>query len=94
MKLSKSTTVLINVALVLLIALLVKSFVTAPPNVNAATNKEYSVQLVSKSPIKARGSMAFAESLSSTLKSQAKQGWKFLFAFDDAYGYFHLIFER
>jgi len=42
MKISKSTTILINVALVLLIAILVKSLVASPKNADAAQqNKQF-----------------------------------------------------
>jgi flagellar basal body-associated protein FliL len=43
MKLHKSTTILINVALVLLIIILAKSFIGFPKNANAASPGEYKV---------------------------------------------------
>jgi hypothetical protein len=52
MKISKSTTILINVALVLLIAILVKSLVASPKNAGAAQpNKQFVVLRSSESAL-------------------------------------------
>jgi hypothetical protein len=52
MKISKSTTILINVALVLLIAILVKSFVASPNNAGAAQqNRRFVVLRSSESAL-------------------------------------------
>jgi hypothetical protein len=46
MKLSKSTSILINVALVLLIAILVKSIIAVPQSASAAPAKQYYVRYI------------------------------------------------
>lgn len=84
MKLSKSTTILINVALILLIVILFKSLIAAPQNVGAAASKEFTLENVSQ-----------GESLPQTLNRMAKQGWSFAFAFKHPqYDSYSVIFER
>jgi biopolymer transport protein ExbD len=76
MKLSKSTTILINVALVLLIAILAKSFISAPQKVNAAqqnANAEPKKEYFIKSTDPDKGTQK-------VLSEQAQQGWKFVYA--------------
>jgi hypothetical protein len=68
MKLSKSTSILINVALVLLIAILAKSLIAFPPSAGAATKKEYRSQPVSEDCWK-NGEFV------GTLSSLVSQGW-------------------
>lgn len=84
MKLSKSTTILINVALVLLIAILVKSLVAIPQNVGAAQNKEYSVVAYPST----------GQNVEQMLNEKAQQGWNFVFAFQFGRAPYSLIFER
>jgi hypothetical protein len=84
MKLSKSTTILINVFLVLLIAILAKSIVAAPQNAAAAVIKEYSLE-----------NIAQGESLPQALNKMAHQGWSLAFAFKHPqYDSYSVIFER
>jgi hypothetical protein len=84
MKLSKSTTILINVALVLLIAILVKSLIAIPKNVSAAANKEYSVV----------GYPSTGQNVEQMLNEKANEGWNFIFAYQFGPGRYSLIFER
>ncbi len=81
MKLSKSTTILINVALVLLIAILVKSLIAVPKSVSAEQTKEYLVKTV-----------AGAKEAQQVLSELAQQGWTFTFAWYN--GKTVLIMER
>jgi hypothetical protein len=69
MRLSKSTTILINVVLVLAIAILAKSFIAVPQNVNAQEKKEYFV----KSADTLKGAQGI-------LNEQARDGWRLTFA--------------
>jgi hypothetical protein len=71
MKLAKSTTILINVVLLLLIAVLVKSFVATPKSAVAGINKEFMVF---------RGD-AVAPANADILKKYAGEGWRFIFAY-------------
>jgi hypothetical protein len=66
MKLHKSTTVLINVALVLLILILAKSFIGFPKNANAASPVEYKV---------VHTNLVQAETM---LNNLTKEGWHFV----------------
>jgi hypothetical protein len=84
MKLSKTTTFLINVALVLVIAILVKSLIAVPNSVNAATNKEYSVV----------GYPSTGQNVEQMLNEKALEGWSFVFAYQFGPGRYTLIFER
>jgi hypothetical protein len=84
MKLSKSTTVLINVALILLVALLAKSLVAVPKNVGAAQSREYKVV-----PYPSTG-----QNVEQMLNAQAQEGWRFVFAFEFGRAPYSLIFER
>ncbi len=84
MKLSRSTTILVNVALVLVIAILVKSLIAVPINVNAAGNKDYSVV----------GYPSTGQNVEQMLNEKAKEGWDFVFAYQFGPGRYSLIFER
>ncbi len=84
MKLSKSTTILLNVALVLLIAFLVKSLIAIPQNVSAAQNREYSVVAYPST----------GQNVEQMLNEKARQGWNFVFAFQFGSAHYSLIFER
>jgi hypothetical protein len=84
MKLSKSTTILINVALVLLIAILVKSLIAVPRNASAAPNKDYSVVAYPST----------GQNVEQMLNEKAKEGWNFVFAFQFGRAQYSLIFER
>lgn len=81
MKLQKSSTVLINVALVFLIILLAKSFIGFPKNANATSPLNYKVVSLS------------AASVESGLNMYTQQGWHFVGTF--AWGSdVNLILER
>jgi hypothetical protein len=83
MKLSRLTSVLINVALALLIVILVKVLITAPQPASAALNKEYLADFVGENFLK------------KSLEDRAKAGWRFIFAIDSsAQSEKILIFER
>ena len=84
MKLSRSTTILINVALVLVIAILAKSFLAFPNNVTAAANKEYAVV----------GYPSTGQNVEQMLNGKALEGWRFVFAYQFGPGRYSLIFER
>jgi len=84
MHLSKSTTVLVNVVLVLVIAILVKSLIAVPNNVSAAASKEYSVV----------GYPSTGQNVEQMLNVKAKEGWDFVFAYQFGPGRYSLIFER
>jgi hypothetical protein len=84
MKLSKSATILLNVALVLLIAILVKSLIAIPQNVNAAQNKEYSVVAYPST----------GQNVEQMLNGKAREGWNFVFAYQFGRAQYSLIFER
>ena len=82
MKLSKSTTILINVALVLLIVILIKSFIAFPKSANAAPIKEY--QVVNCYPKETQG----------ILNAEAKNGWDLVRSLCNSSSSFYLIFGR
>lgn len=84
MKLSKSTIVLVNVALILVIAILVKALLVVPNNVSAAEFKEYSVV----------GYPSTGQNVEQMLNEKAKEGWEFVFAYQFGPGRYSLIFER
>jgi hypothetical protein len=66
MKLQRSTTVLINVVLILIIVMLAKSIVGVPKNVYAATPTEYKV---------VRTDVSQTEKI---LTDSTKEGWRFV----------------
>lgn len=66
MKLSKSTTLLINICLVLVMAILLKALVATPRSVGAAIQREYAVW---KCP---------EDDLGAGINKIAKEGWEFV----------------
>lgn len=82
MKLSKSTTILINVVLVLLIAILIKSFIAFPKSANAAPIKEY--QVVNCQPRDTQG----------ILNAESKKGWDLVGFLCNSSSSFYLILGR
>jgi Domain of unknown function (DUF4177) len=84
MKLSKTTTVLVNIALILLVALLVKALLTAPGHIGAAQSRDYKVV-----PYPSTG-----QNVEQMLNDQAHDGWRFVFAFEFGRAPYSLIFER
>lgn len=84
MKLSRSTTVLVNVVLVLIAALLVKGLVTAPASAGAAQAREYKVLAYPST----------GQNVEQMLNAQAQEGWRFVFAFEFGRLPYSLIFER
>jgi hypothetical protein len=66
MKLSKSTTILINLVLIVMIAILVKAFVGFPKSANAASPTQYKVVHTNLVQVEA------------TLDTVSKEGWKFV----------------
>ena len=86
MRLTKSTTILLNVVLVLLALLLIKSLITLPKNLYANNSFEYSVTTLSIGPSsRDEQNQAFSD----LLNNKAKEGWKFHSVVGD-----HAIFER
>ena len=71
MKLDKFTRVCINIVLILLIALLVKSLVTVPRDLQAKTNMEYRVVEVTGY---ARND---AQGVTKKINDYVNKGWKF-----------------
>jgi ABC-type uncharacterized transport system permease subunit len=84
MKLSRSTTILFNIVLFLLAALLVKGLVTAPASAGAAQTREYKVV-----PYPSTG-----QNVEQMLNANAQEGWRFVFAFEFGRAPYSLIFER
>jgi len=84
MKLSKTSSVLVNIALVLLIAILVKVLVTAPRSAGAAQSREYKVV-----PYPSTG-----QNVEQMLNEHARDGYRFVFAFEFGRAPYSLIFER
>jgi len=84
MKLSKSTTILVNVALVLLVAFLAKALITGPQTAGAAQSREYKVV-----PYPSTG-----QNVEQMLNTNAQEGWRFVFAFEFGRAPYSLIFER
>lgn len=84
MKPSRSTTVLINVILILLVALLVRMLVTAPARAGAAQAREYKVLAYPST----------GQNVEQMLNAQAQEGWRFVFAFEFGRLPYSLIFER
>ncbi len=86
MKLSKSTTILLNLVLILAIAFLVKSLVYFPKSLYAqSSNVEYSLESLQLQP----GESVGAGSISGLLNKKAKEGWKYHSVVGSNY-----IFER
>jgi hypothetical protein len=84
MKLSRSTTVLINVVLILVAALLVRMLATAPASAGAAQSREYKVMAYPST----------GQNVEQMLNAQAQEGWRFVFAFEFGRLPYSLIFER
>jgi hypothetical protein len=84
MKLSKTTTALINIALILLVAFLAKALITAPGSAGAAQSREYKVV-----PYPSTG-----QNVEQMLNANAHDGWRFVFAFEFGRAPYSLIFER
>lgn len=84
MKLSRSTTVLVNIALILLVALLAKSLLTAPASAGAAGAREYRVVAYPST----------GQNVEQMLNAYANDGWRFVFAFEFGRAPYSLIFER
>jgi len=84
MKLSKGTRILINIALVLVIAILVKTLVAVPAAAGAAQSREYKVV-----PYPSTG-----QNVEQMLNGHARDGWRFVFAFEFGRAPYSLIFER
>jgi len=84
MKLSKGTRILVNIALVLVIAILVKTLVTVPAAAGAAQSREYKVV-----PYPSTG-----QNVEQMLNANAQEGWRFVFAFEFGRAPYSLIFER
>jgi hypothetical protein len=84
MKLPKLTNVLVNVALALLIVILVKTIVAVPASAGAAQSREYKVV-----PYPSTG-----QNVEQMLNDHAREGWRFVFAFEFGRAPYSLIFER
>ncbi|HOW86280.1 MAG TPA: DUF4177 domain-containing protein [Candidatus Aminicenantes bacterium] len=84
MKLSRSTTVFVNVALILLIALLAKALLTAPASARADVGREYKVVAYPST----------GQNVEQMLNQYAGEGWRFVFAFEFGRLPYSLIFER
>jgi hypothetical protein len=84
MKNPRWTNILVNVALVLLIAILVKTLVTVPRSAGAAQSREYKVV-----PYPSTG-----QNVEQMLNEHARDGWRFVFAFEFGRAPYSLIFER
>jgi len=84
MKLSKGTRILVNIALVLVIAILVKTIVTVPAAAGAAQSRVYKVV-----PYPSTG-----QNVEQMLNEHARDGWRFVFAFEFGRAPYSLIFER
>jgi hypothetical protein len=72
MKSSKTTTILINVALVLLAAILIKFLIAAPYSANAAPNRSYFIQSI--------GAKNFERDAYIELNNAANKGWRLISA--------------
>lgn len=84
MKLSRSTTILVNIALVLVVALLVKALITVPSSAGAAQAREYKVVAYPST----------GQNVEQMLNEYAGDGWRFVFAFEFGRAPYSLIFER
>ena len=84
MKLSRMTNILINIALVVLLLVLVKTLVTVPGSAAAAQSREYKVV-----PYPSTG-----QNVEQMLNDNARDGWRFVFAFEFGRAPYSLIFER
>jgi len=78
------TRILINVALVLLIVILVKAIITVPASAGAAQGRDYKVV-----PYPSTG-----QNVEQMLNEYARDGWRFVFAFEFGRAPYSLIFER
>ncbi len=84
MKLSRSTTILVNIALVLVVALLVKALIAVPSTAGAAQAREYKVVAYPST----------GQNVEQMLNEYAGDGWRFVFAFEFGRAPYSLIFER
>lgn len=84
MKLSRSTTILVNIALVLVVALLVKALITVPSSAGAAQAREYKVVAYPST----------GQNVEQMLNEYAGDGWRFILAFEFGRAPYSLIFER
>jgi hypothetical protein len=84
MKFSRSTTILVNIALVLVVALLVKALITVPSSAGAAQAREYKVVAYPST----------GQNVEQMLNEYAGDGWRFVFAFEFGRAPYSLIFER
>ncbi len=84
MRLAKSSTILLNIALSLAIVILVRFLVVIPKNASAAQNREYTLVNIVQ-----------GESVTKTLNANAQQGWRLAFAFKQSeYGAYSFVLER
>jgi hypothetical protein len=90
MKLNQSTTILINVLLVLFVAVLVKSFFYFPKAVSAAPNKSYQVVTFNFSDYIMQHDRP--KGLQDTLNKKAAEGWSLVSYIPGQIIY--LVFER
>jgi hypothetical protein len=84
MKFSRLTNALINVALVVLILVLVKVLIAVPGSAGAAQSRDYKVV-----PYPSTG-----QNVEQMLNDNARDGWRFVFAFEFGRAPYSLIFER
>ena len=84
MKLPKMTRILINIALVLLIVILVKAITAVPASAGAAQGRDYKVVAYPST----------GQSVEQMLNEHARDGWRFVFAFEFGRAPYSLIFER
>jgi hypothetical protein len=84
MKPSRLTNALINVALVVVILVLVKVLIAVPGTVGAAQSRDYKVV-----PYPSTG-----QNVEQMLNDNARDGWRFVFAFEFGRAPYSLIFER
>jgi len=84
MKLTKMTRILINVALVLLIVILVKAIIAVPASAGAAQGRDYKVVAYPST----------GQNVEQMLNEYARDGWRFVFAFEFGRAPYSLIFER
>ena len=84
MKFPRSTTILVNFALVLVVALLVKALIAVPSSAKAAQSREYKVVAYPST----------GQNVEQMLNEYAGDGWRFVFAFEFGRAPYSLIFER
>ena len=82
MKLSKSTTIFLNIMLILVIALLIKSVISVPKNLYAKGMYKYKVTIDGDS----------RSEIEENINKMAKEGWRLHSTYHVALGY--LLFER